>query len=59
MYKSFYGLSFNPFDKQTLREDASFESSDHKIMMNRLNYLKDTRGIGVFTDPPAWASPFP
>lgn len=40
MYKSFYGLSFNPFDKQTLREDASFESSDHKIMMNRLNYLK-------------------
>ena len=58
MYKSFYGLSFNPFDKQTLREDASFESSDHKIMMNRLNYLKDTRGIGVFTAPPGMGKSF-
>jgi len=52
MYKSFYGLSYNPFDKQLLKEDACFESEDHKIMMNRLNYLKETRGIGVFTAPP-------
>ena len=52
MYKSFYGLSFNPFDKQSLKTDACFESEDHKIMMNRLNYLKDTRGIGVFTAAP-------
>lgn len=52
MYRSFYGISFNPFDKQSLREDACFDSEDHKIMMNRLNYLKDTRGIGVFTAPP-------
>ena len=52
MYKSYYGLTHNPFDKQFLKEDACFESEDHKIMMNRLNYLKETRGIGVFTAPP-------
>ncbi|MCF0127263.1 MAG: AAA family ATPase [Pseudobutyrivibrio sp.] len=52
MYRSYYGLSFNPFDKQALKEDAGFESQDHKIMMNRLNYLKEARGIGVFTAPP-------
>ncbi len=52
MYKSFYGISHNPFDKQTLREESCFESEDHNIMMNRLNYLKETRGIGVFTAPP-------
>ena len=52
MYKAFYGLSHNPFDKQLLKESSCFESEDHKTMMNRLNYLKETRGIGVFTAPP-------
>ena len=58
MYKSFYGISLNPFDKQALREDACFASEDHKIMMNRLNYLKDTRGIGVFTARPGMGKSF-
>lgn len=52
MYKAFYGLPHNPFDKQHLSEKDCFESSDHKVMMNRLNYLKEARGIGVFTAAP-------
>jgi type II secretory pathway predicted ATPase ExeA len=52
MYKAFYGLSHNPFDKQLLKEKDCFESEDMKIMTNRLNYLKDIRGIGVFTASP-------
>ena len=51
-FKSFYGLSMNPFDKQALKEKDAFESRDQKAMMNRLNYLKDVRGIGVFTAAP-------
>lgn len=52
MYKSLYGLSHNPFDKQLLKEKDYFESTDHRVMFNRLNYLKETRGIGVFTASP-------
>jgi type II secretory pathway predicted ATPase ExeA len=52
MFKSFYGLSHNPFDKQLLKESDSFLSGDHKSMMGRLNYLKDIRGIGIFTAIP-------
>ena len=51
-FKSFYGLSMNPFDKQSLKEKDAFESKDQKAMMNRLNYLKEVRGIGVFTAAP-------
>ncbi len=51
-YKSFYGLSCNPFDKQSLRIKDTFQSKDQKAMMNRLSYLKDVRGIGVFTAAP-------
>ncbi len=51
-YKTFYGLSCNPFDKQSLKVKDTFESKDQKAMMNRLSYLKDVRGIGVFTAAP-------
>ena len=51
-FRSFYGLSCNPFDKQNLRVKDTFESRDQKAMMNRLSYLKDVRGIGVFTASP-------
>ena len=49
---SFYGLAFNPFDKQSLKVTDSFESTDHKEMMSRLTYLTETKGIGVFTASP-------
>ncbi len=52
MYNDYYSLSYNPFDKQQLRERDHFESHDFKEMTNRLNYLKDIRGIGVFTARP-------
>jgi len=52
MFKSYYNLAFNPFDKQHLKEKDFFESKDHKEMMNRLHYLKDIRGVGVFTARP-------
>lgn len=52
MYSSFSGLTFNPFDKQQLKEKDHFISRDFTEMTNRLNYLKDIRGIGVFTARP-------
>ena len=51
-FKAFYGLSCNPFDKHSLKISDSFESADQRSMMNRLFYLKDVRGIGVFTASP-------
>ena len=38
MYNSFYGLSFNPFGKQQLKEKDHFVSNDFREMTNRLNY---------------------
>ena len=58
MYNSFYGLSFNPFDKQQLKEKDHFISKDFREMTNRLNYLKDIRGIGVFTARPGMGKSF-
>lgn len=49
---AFYGLSCNPFDKQAFRDAGSFDSRDHHQMISRLNYLKDVRGVGVFTATP-------
>lgn len=51
MFKQFYGLSFNPFDKNAPVKDA-FPCTDHKEMQNRLTYLRTTRGIGLFTAAP-------
>ena len=51
-FRSFYGMTINPFDKHSLKAKDAFESKDQKTMMNRLNYLKEVRGIGVFTAAP-------
>lgn len=51
MYNHFYGLSFNPFDKSAPVKNA-FKSKDHNEIQHRLEYLKKTRGIGLFTAPP-------
>ena len=58
MYNSYYGLTFNPFDKQQLKEKDHFISRDFNKMTNRLNYLKDIRVIGVFTADRVWESLF-
>ena len=38
MYTDFYGLSFNPFDKQMVKEKDAFESEDFREMTARLHY---------------------
>lgn len=57
MFRAFYGMRDNPFDKQ-LHEDKRFESRDFKEMTDRLNRLKDIRGIGLFTAPPGCGKTF-
>lgn len=57
-FKTFYGLSMDPFDKQNTREKDAFESKDQKTMLNRLDYLKKVRGIGVFTAAPGMGKSF-
>lgn len=57
MFKSFYGLTFNPFDK-SLPESHAFKSRDYQQMLSRLDYLKNTRGIGLFTAPPGMGKTF-
>lgn len=52
MFTDYYGLSFNPFDKQNVKERDAFRSQDHRQMQERLEYLKTVRGIGVFTARP-------
>lgn len=54
MYNSYYRLTFNPFDKQQLKGKKHFISRDFTEMTKLLNYLKDIRGIGVFTVSRAW-----
>ncbi len=52
MFNDYYSLAFNPFDKQQLPEKHCFRSRDFDEMTSRLNFLKDTRGIGLFTASP-------
>jgi type II secretory pathway predicted ATPase ExeA len=58
MFESYYGFAKNPFDKQPLSDKDAFLSKDYKEMKNRLNYLKDIRGIGVFTSAPGLGKTF-
>ena len=58
MFHSYYGLSFNPFDKELSLEKDRFHSRDMEEMLGRLDYLKDTRGIGVFTARPGMGKSF-
>ncbi len=51
-FTDYYGLAFNPFDEQQVKEKDVFVSGDLSQMKGRLHYLKDVRGIGVFTARP-------
>lgn len=57
MFKHYYGLTFNPFDKSSPVKIA-FQSKDQLEMQNRLAFLKSTRGIGLFTAPPGMGKTF-
>jgi type II secretory pathway predicted ATPase ExeA len=58
MFREYYGFSKNPFDKQSLSEKDAFQSKDHKEMTNRLCFLKNFRGVGVFTSDPGFGKTF-
>ena len=58
MFKAFYGMTKNPFDKQALVEKDAFLSNDHKEVTSRLAYLNNIRGIGVFTSPPGFGKTY-
>ena len=48
MYKSYWGMTFNPFQKE-ISEKQCMETKDFKQAKGRFEYLKNTRGIGLFT----------
>lgn len=56
-FLSFFGLSFNPFSKCAPVKDA-FRSRDFNEMYGALDYVKDARGIAVFTSPPGGGKSF-
>ena len=47
MYTSYYGMSTNPFNKEENNKHP-YKSNDYKEMINRLNYIKEINGIGIF-----------
>lgn len=55
MFTDYYGLSFNPFDRQCQKKKDCFQSNDFKQMSSRLSYV---RGIGVFTAQPGMGKSF-
>ena len=48
MYRAYWGMEFNPFDKE-ISEKQFYHGTDYNEMMKRLEYLKNVRGIGLFT----------
>ena len=58
MFKEYYAFSKNPFDKHFLSEKDAFLSKDHKEATSRLVYVKNIRGIGVFTSAPGFGKTF-
>ena len=58
MINEFYGVRCNPFGKNALNENNAFLSSDHEVMIQRLEYLRTVGSIGVFTAPPGMGKTF-
>lgn len=55
-YLSFYGLEFNPFEKGN--KDIVVETQDYLDMKNRLEYLKEVKGVGLITGNPGFGKTF-
>lgn len=50
MYKSFYGMEYNPFEKSNHnRVGETYKTIDFNHMLARLEHLKKLGGIGLFT----------
>ena len=48
MYKTYWGMTVNPFSKELKVSDA-FHSQDYLKGKKRYEYLKNVKGIGLFT----------
>lgn len=48
LFKSFWGMEFNPFDK-SISEKTCFKSTDYSQAFARIEHLKKVKGIGLFT----------
>lgn len=57
MYLSYYGLEFNPFDKN-IDTNIAFESNDYKILNNRLEFIKEHKGMALITGSPGMGKTF-
>lgn len=57
MYTSYYGMCSNPFLKEINTENY-FPSEDFLELTNRFNYLKEIKGVGVFTGQPGYGKTF-
>lgn len=51
MYRAYWGMEFNPFDKE-ISEKQFYQSRDFEEMGKRLEYLRNVKGIGLFTGLP-------
>lgn len=51
MYRAYWGMEFNPFDKE-IAEKQFYKTNDFVEMEKRLEYLKNIKGIGLFTGLP-------
>lgn len=54
----YYGMRFNPFEKSGQAPAEAFRSTDHEEIAQRLAYLLDIGGLGVFTAPPGMGKTF-
>lgn len=57
MFLSYFGMEFNPFDKD-IDTKYSFVTEDLKIMNNRLDYLREHPGLALFTGNPGVGKTF-
>jgi general secretion pathway protein A len=48
MFKSYWGMEFNPFDKNSNIKDH-YNSNDYDQAFSRLKHLEKIKGIGLFT----------
>lgn len=53
MYKAYWGMEFNPFDKEQKGSDY-YQGIDFLEANRRLEHLKNVKGIGLFTGPPGY-----
>ncbi len=57
MFNDYYGLTFNPFDKD-YTEKSPFPSHDYTEASSRLTYLSQVRGIGLITASPGFGKSY-